>query len=137
MTKKAHHGFCHCGSVGFEARIDFEKGTSRCNCSLCTKSRFWFAIVQAEDFKLEKGVDQLSRYAWIPAGKKESHLHYFFCSTCGVRTHAKANDGSFYAVAISALDGFEEDTEQLVRTLKYNDGRHDDPKHTPADTRLM
>ena len=72
MTKKTYHGSCHCGAVAFEAKIDFDKGTTRCNCSICTKSRFWFAIIQDEDFKVEKGEDQLSNYSWIPPGK-QSH----------------------------------------------------------------
>ena len=137
MTKKTHHGSCHCGAVAFEAKIDFEKGTTRCNCTICTKSRFWFAIVPPEDFKLEKGEDQLSDYAWIPPGNTESHLRYRFCRICGVRTHAEGNGALFYAVAIGTLDGIEQDTDQLSRTLKYNDGRHGDLKHAPADTRLL
>ena len=85
MTKKTYQGSCHCGAVAFEAKIDFDKGTTRCNCSICTKSRFWFAIIQDEDFKLEKGEGQLSNYSWIPPGKTESHLRYRFCKTCGIR----------------------------------------------------
>jgi len=57
-----------CGRL-FDAKIDFDKGTTRGNCSICTKSRFWFAIVPPEDFKAEKGEDQLSDYSWIPSGK--------------------------------------------------------------------
>ena len=93
MTKKTYQGSCHCGAVAFEAKIDFDKGTTRCNCSICTKSRFWFAIIQDEDFKLEKGEGQLSNYSWIPPGKTESHLRYRFCKTCGIRTFAERETG--------------------------------------------
>ena len=62
---------------------------------------------------------------------------YRFCKTCGVRTFAEGNGGKFYAVAIATLDGIEQDADQLVKSLKYNDGRHDDLKHEPADTRLL
>ncbi|CAN5440344.1 GFA family protein [soil metagenome] len=137
MTKKAFHGSCHCGAVTFEAKIDLDKGTTRCNCSICTKSRFWFAIVPPEDFEVKKGEDQLNDYAWIPPGKSESHLRYRFCRTCGVRIFAEGNEAKFYAVSIAALDGIEQDADQLVSTLKYNDGRHDDLKHAPTDTRLL
>ncbi len=137
MTKKIYHGSCHCGAVAFKAKIDFAKGTTRCNCSICTKSRFWFAIVPPEDFKVEKGEKHLSDYAWIPSGKSESHLHYRFCKTCGIRTYAEGNGGTFYAVAIATLDGIEAEADQLAKTMHYNDGRNDDLKHKPADTRLL
>ena len=137
MAKKTYQGSCHCGAVAFEARIDFDAGTTRCNCSICTKSRFWFAILQPGDFTLERGDDQLSDYSWIPPGKSESHLLYRFCRNCGVRTFAEGNESKFYAVSIAALDGIEQDTDQLDRSLKFNDGRHDDLKHPPADTRLL
>jgi len=137
MAKTPHSGSCHCGAVLFQAQIDFETGTTRCNCSLCAKSRFWFAIVQAEDFRLEKGGDQLSDYAWIPPGKTEAHLRYRFCKTCGVRTFAEGGDGNFYAVAIAALEGFERDADQLFSSLKFVNGRDDDYEHAPADTRLL
>jgi hypothetical protein len=42
------------------------------------KARFWFAIVQADDFKIEKGEDNLSDYTWIPPGKSKANLHYRF-----------------------------------------------------------
>jgi hypothetical protein len=93
--------------------------------------------VETEDFTVEKGEDQQSDYSWIPPGKSEAHLHYRFCKTCGVRTYAEGNGGKFYAVAIAMLDGIEQDTDQLAKSLKYNDGRHDDLKHEPADTRLL
>ena len=137
MTTKNYQGTCHCGAVAFQADIDFAKGTTRCNCSICSKSRFWFAIVPPDDFKLEKGEDALADYTWIAPGKTESHLHYRFCKHCGVRAFAEGNGGKFYAVAISALDGIEQDADQLAQTLHYNDGRHDDLQHAPADTRLL
>ena len=135
MAKKTYHGSCHCGAVAFEAKIDFDKGTTRCNCSICSKSRFWFAILQADDFKIEKGEDHLSDYSWIPPGKSEAHLYYRFCKTCGVRTFAEG-EGKFF-VAIAALDGIEQEADRLAKSIKYVDGRHDNYKHEPADTRLL
>jgi len=137
MAKKTYHGSCHCGAVAFEAKIDLDKGTTRCNCSICTKTRFWFVPVQAADFKIEKGEDQMSDYTWIPPGKSKANLHYRFCKTCGVRTFAEGNGGKYYAVAIAALDGIEQDADQVAKSIKYVDGRHDDYGHKPADTRLL
>jgi hypothetical protein len=42
--KRAYHRSCHCGAVRFECELDLAQGTSRCNCSICAKSRFWKAI---------------------------------------------------------------------------------------------
>jgi hypothetical protein len=137
MTKKTYHGSCHCAAVAFEAQIDFEQGTTRCNCSICSKSRFWFAIVPAGDFKIERGDDALSDYTWIPPGKSESHLRYRFCKTCGIRIVGEGSGGEFYAVSIAALDDIGNEADLLAKTLKYNDGRHDDLQHAPADTRLL
>ena len=46
--KSTHTGSCHCGSVRFECDLDLADGTSKCNCSICTKGRFWKAIARAE-----------------------------------------------------------------------------------------
>jgi hypothetical protein len=141
MARKTYHGSCHCGAVAFAAKIDLDKGTTRCNCSICTKARAWFALVQADDVEIQKGEERLSDYTWIPPGRSEANLHYRFCETCGVRAFAQGDDeslgGRFYAVAIAALDDLAEDADQVARSINYVDGRHDDYKHVPADTRLM
>jgi hypothetical protein len=51
---RTYAGSCHCQLVKFEARIDFDKGTSKCNCSYCSWLRFWHVQVHVrrEDFRL-------------------------------------------------------------------------------------
>ena len=60
--RKTYHGSCHCGAVRFACELDLAAGTSKCNCSICTKARFWKAIVQAADFWRERGEDALADY---------------------------------------------------------------------------
>lgn len=138
MSLKTYAGSCHCGAVGFTADIDLAKGTTRCNCSICSKTRAWFAIVKADHFKLVSGEEAMADYQWSPPGR-EPNLHYRFCKTCGVRAFAQGEQkelgGIFYAVAIAALDDAAPD--DLAATLKFVDGRHDHYDKTPEDTRLL
>ena len=139
MAMKTYSGSCHCGAVRFQADIDLSKGTNRCNCSICTKARAWFAIVSADRFRLISGADALTDYQWTPPGRPRPNLHYRFCKTCGVRAFAQGDDeslgGVFYAVAVATLD--DADPDELVKSIKFVDGRHDRFDRSPKDARLM
>lgn len=142
MERKTYHGSCHCGAVEFEADIGLAKdGTRRCNCSICTKTRAWFTVLTPEHFRLTKGEDQLCDYDWIPPGGKKMDMHYRFCGTCGVRIVGRGEleslGGTFYAVAVAALDDIWDDTEALAASITYADGRHDEYEKPPADTKLL
>lgn len=137
MALKKYSGSCHCKAVRFKVELDLSQGTNRCNCSLCTKIRTWFAIVPIDALKIE--TEATTEYTWVPHHSDKPNLHYRFCKSCGVRVFTRGeNDGNgnpFYAVSIAALD--DADPDELAASIKYVDGRHDRFNDEPADKRLM
>jgi hypothetical protein len=139
MALKTYSGSCHCGAVRFEADIDLSAGTTRCNCSICSKARAWFVIAKPDRARLIAGADAQSEYQWVPPHRPHPFLHFRFCKTCGIRTFGRGGDegqeGSFYFVNVAALDV---DPEELAAApLRYVDGRHDRYDQSPKDTRMM
>lgn len=132
--KRTYQGSCHCGKVRYECEADLEKGTSRCNCSICTKSRFWKAIVPAGDLRITSGADGLSIYQF-----GSSSIRHFFCRACGVKPFGRGeleSIGPFYAINIATLDDVS--PERLAELpVSYEDGRHDAWQNAPAETRYL
>ena len=139
MSLKTYAGSCHCGAVRFEADIDLGEGTNRCNCSICSKARSWFALVSPDRFRWMAGADAQTEYQWAPPGRPGPNLRYRFCKTCGVRTAGQGEYGSgrgpFYFIAIASLD--DADPDELSDSIRYVDGRHDRYDRPPDDIRLM
>jgi hypothetical protein len=130
-----HTGSCHCGAIRFRADLDLASST-RCNCSFCSKNRFWFALVKASALEIVAGADQLADYQH---GDKR-FLHFLFCRTCGVRPFSKGGHlpqmgGEFYAVNVAALDLTPEQLAAIPVT--YADGAHDDWGTAPKVTSYM
>jgi hypothetical protein len=122
-------GGCHCGKVRFSCHIDLEAPTIRCNCSICSKARYWLAPIQAADFRLLQGEEALSEYRF--AGGDVVH---HFCRTCGIKTFGQASSpafgGRFFGVNVACL---ELAPEQLaVLPVAFNDGRNDRHGQAPA-----
>jgi hypothetical protein len=136
--KKTHHGSCHCGAARFEAELDLAAGTSRCNCSICAKGRFWKAIVPGAAFRMTQGEDAVSAYQF--EGATGAGIRHVFCRRCGVKlfgsgTHEQLG-GRFYAVNVACLDDVS-DRELAEAPVVYQDGRHDDWQAAPAETRHL
>lgn len=127
-------GSCHCGAVRFECELDLTTGTSKCNCSMCRKGRFWKAIVKPDAFRLLQGQDALSEYRF--GSQSVQHL---FCSTCGVKPFGHAvieGLGEFYAINLACLDNAA-DEELASAPVSFEDGRNNDWQNAPTVTRHL
>ncbi|QFT66719.1 Glutathione-dependent formaldehyde-activating enzyme [Labrenzia sp. THAF35] len=134
MTE-TYHGSCHCGAVAFEADIDLAKGTGKCNCSICMKTRNWNAIVSPDQFRLQKGADQLSEYRF-----GSDAVTYKFCPNCGVHVfslgYLEAIGGDFVSVRVNCLD--DAAPQQLADApVRHADGRNDNWWNEPAITSIL
>jgi hypothetical protein len=131
---KIYRGSCHCGAIRYEADTDLAQGTFRCNCTMCFKSRAWFASVPANSFRLLAGEPNLRDYQF---GRKR--LHHFFCAQCGVRPFSRGTDAKgqdTYAIRVNCLDGVEPH-EFAAAPVRYFNMLHDDFKSPPAETRHL
>jgi hypothetical protein len=133
--KETYQGGCHCGAVRFECAFDPADGTSRCNCSICAKGRFWKAIVRKDDFTMLQGEDALSDYRFGSAT-----IRHAFCRHCGVKPFGQGSlealGGVFYAVNVACLDGSAPE-ELAAGSIEYQDGRHNAWNKAPAETRHL
>jgi len=127
--KQTYTGGCHCGAVRYEADIDLSKGTIRCNCSICSKSRAWLVGIGTDDFRLLKGNEMLSDYQFGP-----HNIHHLFCKNCGVKSFGRGK--AMVAIMLSCIDNIS-DAELAALPVMYVDGRNDNFAAPPADTRHL
>jgi hypothetical protein len=131
---KIYQGSCHCGAVRFEADIDLSRGTLRCNCSICSKLRFWPAIVKPQAFRLLSGEADLTLYQYNTGINQHP-----FCRHCGVHAFGTGTSprwGDFYAVNVGCLDDASVD-ELANAPITYLDGRNDNWHTPPAEIRHL
>ena len=119
---KTYQGSCHCGAVRFEAEIDLTEPTYRCNCSICSRTRFWPAIVPPDRIRVLQGQDGLTKY--IFNSRRNEH---WFCATCGVRPFGIGHlpDGTrIYGVNIGSLENVPDEVLAAAPVV-HVDGRND------------
>ena len=148
--KKLYSGSCHCGSVRFRSSLDLAPPPERspperpgiwwttslrCNCSYCTKTRYWKAFVPAAEFEWLADRAHAEIYQFGPR-----EIEHYFCKTCGVQTFARATleelGGEFYCVNIACLDGVS-DAELANVPVAFENGREDAWDRPPNETRHL
>lgn len=133
--KKTYKGSCHCGKIRYEADIDLSEGTGRCNCSICSKKRFWGAQIKPEAFRLQCDEADLGDYQF-----GSNAVHHHFCKTCGVAPFGKGYveqiGGAYVSVNVACLDGVD-DSELAALSVQYMDGRNNNWWNAPAETRHL
>ncbi|MEZ5938061.1 MAG: GFA family protein [Hyphomonadaceae bacterium] len=111
-------GGCHCGAVRYEVLTPDEIEVEDCNCSICRMTGFLHLVAPANRFRLIRGADRLTRYAF--GSRTAQHL---FCSICGVKSYyvPRSNPDGF-SVNLRCLD--DPDDFADIRIVKF-DGRGD------------
>jgi hypothetical protein len=127
VAEKTYHGSCACGAVKYEARLDLGAGTFKCNCTSCTKTRFWGAFVKPDALRVTSGEGDLTTHSrWAK---------HQFCRHCGVKTFARADipplGGPVVALNLGALDDLAPE-ELASAPVQFMDGRNDKWMERPA-----
>jgi centromere protein V len=97
---KLHKGSCHCGAVQFEVEAPEEIHAQECNCSICSMTGYLHLIVPRSRFKMLKGEDSLTTYAFNTGVAKHT-----FCKTCGIKPfYVPRSNPDGYSVNVRCLD---------------------------------
>ena len=133
---KNYTGSCHCGFVRFDADIDINAGTGKCNCSICTKLRLWTVKVKPENFRLTTGEADLTDYRG-----KSLVAHHLFCRRCGAHPFEwvdvpNMTGSRYFNINVLCLDGVSID-ELMAAPVTYYDGWNDNWGAKPDETRHL
>jgi len=135
MALKKHHGSCHCKKVKYEVEADLQKGTYRCNCSYCAKTRNWGCMVKPQAFRWTEGESSVGIYKMTDGGSE-----YYFCKHCGVRLGNKGYveeiGGDFLSFSVSTIGSII--IEELTKLpIQYMDGHNNDWFNIPKVTSYL
>ena len=75
-----YRGSCHCGAIAFEVEAPEAIVAQECNCSICAKAGFLHLIVPKRHFKLLRGADEITTYAFNTGVARHT-----FCKVCGIK----------------------------------------------------
>jgi hypothetical protein len=115
--------------VRFEADIDLAEPTYRCNCSICSRNRYWAAVVKPAAFRLLEGKGELTQYLFYSMQNE-----HYFCKTCGVRPFGRGHNpetGEMIGVNIGCLEDVPAE-ELAASPIRYCDGKYDNWQNPPA-----
>ncbi len=131
-----HHGSCHCGACAFAADINLAAGTTRCNCTICRKTRAWGTRADPATFRVTRGQDSLRLYD----RQGDGIIAHAFCGICGTRLFARGTipelGGAFVTIQIAALDDVPQ-ADLIAAPVTWCDGLHDNWWSPPDEVRHL
>ena len=136
MSTQSFTGGCHCGKIRYQVETDTTKGSGRCNCSYCSKTRYWGILVKPSAFKITAGnQSDMGDYQF-----NTFTGHHMFCKNCGVATHGTGHleilGGDYVSVNLATLDNIE--TLPFVNApIRYSNGLNNDWMNEPSEKRHL
>ncbi|KAJ6570070.1 glutathione-dependent formaldehyde-activating enzyme [Mycena vulgaris] len=121
-----YRGNCHCGAFKFTFTAPELKQAFACNCSICSKNGYIWALPATNGDFVVVGGDEDTTLKSYEFGKRT--MAHKFCPTCGtsvlVRMHTPAN-GHFLGINVRALMDVEFDSLQV----RVSDGAAQEPPY--------
>lgn len=129
-----YQGSCACQRVRYEVELDLSAGTTKCNCTSCSKRRWWGASVKPDKFHPLAGATELVKW-------REAKGLGGYCKHCGVAPFvsgdaAEWNDGDYVSINVATLDGLDPATLSSI-PVAYLDGLHDTWAPLEGETRYL